>query len=261
MPVHVVVLTLLAGAFMIHQLVRGIRKAYISSRPYKDIPIINLPGKTAKESWIYHGNETIKLGLRTCKEETIFQIMTGTGPKLIIPKRFAEEISRNKSLSFGENFRIDYMADFPGFEGVKVGLNEGLLIRDTVVKKLTQSLGLITGDLVEEASDSVREALGNPAEWESVLIDEKVQLIIARLSSRVFLGKELCRNAQWLKIAEDYTVNMFIASQYLRVMPSLLRPMLHWFVPACRILRKQVRDARVLIGEEVKRREAAASKV
>ncbi|KAF2209112.1 hypothetical protein CERZMDRAFT_114226 [Cercospora zeae-maydis SCOH1-5] len=181
--------------------------------------------------------------------------MTGTGPKLVIRQQFAEEVAKNKNFSFGENFRIDYMAHYPGFQGIQVGLDKGILIHDTVAKKLTPMVSLIIGDLVDEAADAIKEAMKDDRQWQSVEIDEKVQWIIARVSSRIFLGKPLCRTTKWLQIAEKYTMNVFIGSAYLRAIPSLLRPLAHWFVPACRVLRKQVKDARSLIGDDVRDRE------
>ncbi|KAH9831044.1 Cytochrome-P450 [Teratosphaeria destructans] len=249
---------LLATILLLCYIAAKIYGLYTAAVPYPGIPLISLPGRTPKDSWIKNGNDTIRFGIATCTEDQTFQIMSGTGPKLIIRQHLAEEVARNKHLSFGENFRIDYMAHYPGFDGIHVGLNRGLLIRDTVIKKLTQSLALVTGDIVEEASACISDAFGENPEWESVELDAKVQLVIARLSSRVFLGKPLCRDSRWLQIAEAYTINVFIGSAYLRAMPGVLRPLLHWFVPACRTLRKQVRDARILIGDDVKRREAAA---
>jgi cytochrome P450 len=83
--------------------------------------------------------------------------------------------------------------------------------------------------------------------------------LVARLSSRVFLGKELCRNKRWLEIAKRYTVEAFVASFLMRMVPSLLRPVAYWFIPQCRFCRKAVRDAHQIIDPEVDRRVAAVN--
>ena len=84
--------------------------------------------------------------------------------------------------------------------------------------------------------------------------------IVARLSSRVFLGKELCRNKRWLEIAKSYTVNSFVGSFILRLFPAISRPVVHWFIPQIRALRKAIKDAHKLIDPEVERRKAKVRK-
>lgn len=257
---HIHIYALLAVGILLTFIGTKLYKIYYEQRPYPNIPLISLPGKTPTESWIKHGNETITLGLQTTKSNEPFQVMTGTGPKIVLRNRFAEEVGKNKHMSFADSVRIDFTADYPGFEGVRMGLN-GSLVRDTVVRKLTQSLGLVTEDLVEETTDGIHDLFGESTEWKTVELKAPVQKLVSRLSSRVFLGRPLCRNPRWLEIAADYTVHAFMASRDLRATPSLLRPIKHWFMPACKDLRKDLRDARALIGGEVASRDAAARAV
>lgn len=81
--------------------------------------------------------------------------------------------------------------------------------------------------------------------------------IIARISSRVFLGEELCRNEKWLEITKSYTINAMTAATGLRVYPTWFRNILHWFDPKCKEVREQAKLAAELIGNVHKRREQA----
>lgn len=258
---HISVYALLAVALLLTYTAIKTYNIYTKNRPYPDVPLIALPGKTPKDSWIKYGNETIKLGLETTADNQPFQIMTGTGPKIVLRNRYADEVARHKDLSFSENIRVDLMAHYPGFEGIAVGVSGSTLTRDTINRKLTQSLGLVTEDLVEEATDSIHDIFGESPEWRSTKIKADIQQMVSRLSSRVFLGKPLCRNQRWLDIAKDYTVHIFSAARDLRAMSSLVRPVKHWFVPNCQALRKDVKDAKALISGEVARRESAARAV
>lgn len=78
--------------------------------------------------------------------------------------------------------------------------------------------------------------------------------LVARLSSRVFLGSPLCRNEEWLQISKDYTVDSFMAAAILRLVPGLIRPVAYWFLPVCRRLRHEVAVSRRLIEPEVRKR-------
>lgn len=44
-----------------------------------------------------------------------------------------------------------------------------------------------------------------------VKIHEKLLDMVARLSSRVFLGAHVCRDQAWLKITQTYTIHQFAA--------------------------------------------------
>jgi cytochrome P450 len=72
---------------------------------------------------------------------------------------------------------------------------------------------------------------------------EHILQLVARLSSRVFLGEELCRDSRWLDITINYTVDAFMAAEELRLWNPLLRPFVHWFLPRCRRLRAQIKEA------------------
>lgn len=85
--------------------------------------------------------------------------------------------------------------------------------------------------------------------------------LIARLSARVFLPEPLCYNEDWLDISVNYTVDFFRGVFALRMIPPLLRPFAHWFLPQCRKARQHVETATRIIEPEIvarrKRREEA----
>ena len=84
-------------------------------------------------------------------------------------------------------------------------------------------------------------------DWQEITIKPRLLDIVARLSSRVFLGKELCRNEDWLRITKEYAVNVFIAAMNLRLYPRFSRKVVHWFLPKCRNLRAQFAEAQRVI--------------
>lgn len=96
-------------------------------------------------------------------------------------------------------------------------------------------------------------------EWCDITLREQVLQLVARLSSRVFLGDEGARNEAWLKITTEYTKTAYIAAYLLRLWPPALRPIVHWVLPPCRKLRSQVAEARrILVGVIEARRAAKA---
>ncbi|KAK6842934.1 ent-kaurene oxidase [Apiospora arundinis] len=224
-------------------------------RPLAGFPLAAIQGQSPKKSWLFHGPQTITEAL--AKYSGPFQVMSGTGPKIVLPNRFADEIRNNPSLNFQKAFLKDFFTEYEGFSPHRQGLTGDNLIQETVRVKLTQSLGLVTDDLVDETTESLRDIYGENPEWTTVVLKEGVTDLVARLASRVFLGKDICRNERWLQISKSYTVDSFIAAYIMRMAPTLLRPFVYWFVPYGRSIRRAVRDARQIIEPEVARRIAA----
>lgn len=227
-------------------------------RPLAGFSLIALDGKGPKSSWMWHGKDVINKGLETCSGA--FQVMTGTGPKIILPNRFADELKNHEFLNFDKAFAKDFFVEYPGFEPFAQGLQDTNLIQETVRVKLTQSLNLVTDDLVDETTASLHDIFGESPDWAAVNLTDAMLDLVARLSSRVFLGKDLCRNKEWLRIAKSYTVDSFIAALELRFTPSFLRPILYLVLPHCRKIRREVADANGLIISEVERRMERAKK-
>jgi hypothetical protein len=94
------------------------------------------------------------------------------------------------------------------------------------------------------------------AEWRELTLKSALLDIVARLSSRVFLGDQVCRNDEWLHITKEYTVNFFFAATELRLFPKPIRPYIYRVIPRCRKLMDQFNESQRIIWPVVlKRRE------
>lgn len=138
-----------------------------------------------------------------------------------------------------------------------MALTNDALVQNTVRVKLTQFLGLVTEDLVDETVATVSELFGHGLEWNTSPIRDVIATAVARISSRVFLGKDLCRNKRWLEISKTYAIDLFIVSFIMRACPPVLRPIAYWLIPQGRSIRKAVRDAHSIIDPEMQRRKGA----
>src|SRR2546423_3468363 len=143
------------AASLILVLIYIIHSTLTAERPYKEFPVIELSeeGLGPEESWFKQGQRTIQKGLETCTGP--FQVITGTGPKICVPNRFAEELKNRDELSLAGAFKKDFFGGYPGFEPFGGLFNENgndtSIIPEGVREKLTPSLGLITNDFVGEA--------------------------------------------------------------------------------------------------------------
>lgn len=77
---------------------------------------------------------------------------------------------------------------------------------------------------------------------------------IARLSSRVFLGEEICRNESWLAITSEYTIVSFVAAAKLRPFPSFIRPLVNLLDSDCRKAKAALAESRAIISPVIEQR-------
>ena len=252
--------------FLLGTVILALLYSYITGqRAYAGLPVVVSSRRgwqsyvPASISWARDAKEIQARGLE--EVDAPFQVRTGSGYKVIVPNRFAEELKAHPGLSFNEAFSKDFFPQYPGFDGMRQGLEDETFMQEVVRIKLTQSLGLVTEDLVDETNASLNSIYASvESEWQTRVLKPDILHLVARLSSRVFLGRELCRNEDWLRITKDYTVDTFVASAILRMIPGPVRPLAFWLIPTCTRLRGEVRDARRLIMSEVAARQAKAEK-
>ena len=72
----------------------------------------------------------------------------------------------------------------------------------------------------------------------------------------MFLGEELCRNKDWLRVTREYTVDGARAAEELRLWPAPLRSLVHWFLSSCARARADVKEARRILNGVIEKRRA-----
>ncbi|KIL86300.1 hypothetical protein FAVG1_10698 [Fusarium avenaceum] len=183
-----------------------------------------------------------------------FRIMGDVGEIFILPPNYAHEIRNHEQLSFTMAAFKWFYAHLPGFEGFREGTTESHIMKLVARHQLTHKLTSVTEPVSEECGLVLKEVYTDNPEWHDVVAKEANLQLMARISSRVFLGAEMCRNPQWLRITATYTVIAFRAVEELRLWPSVLRPVVQWFLPHCSEARALVQEARSLINPLLERR-------
>jgi cytochrome P450 len=91
-------------------------------------------------------------------------------------------------------------------------------------------------------------------EWHNVSVKDTIAHLIAKLSTRVFLGEELAHNADLEKVIVNYTHVGLEAIMELKKWSPILRPVVHWYIPQVQASRQMVKHARELLRPEQERR-------
>ncbi|TEA17296.1 Cytochrome P450 monooygenase 1 [Colletotrichum sidae] len=186
-----------------------------------------------------------------------FRIL-GPGKLLtVLPPTYADEIRNDKRLDFSKVVAQFMSHEIPGFEEFASGLKDLPVVLDMCKYKLTRELASVLEPLPHECELAIEDILNVPhgREWQRVAIKGRLNLLVARISARVLLGEDLCRNPAWLEIAVSHITTGFMAALSLRMFPAFARPFVHRFLPPCRKLRSQVRQARDLIRPVIEKRQ------
>ncbi|KAF4986405.1 hypothetical protein FDECE_15978 [Fusarium decemcellulare] len=100
---------------------------------------------------------------------------------------------------------------------------------DVVRKSLTQNLPRIIGDLAAETRFALGRELGNSKGWQQSQVFHTATQMVTRISNRMMVGLELCRNEEYLLYSATYTKATFDAAAMLRNVPGPLKSLVMYF--------------------------------
>ncbi|CAP96442.1 Fumitremorgin C monooxygenase [Penicillium chrysogenum] len=198
----------------------------------------------AKREFESNAEKLIKDALR--KGLTAFQLVTNMGTYLILADQYAEELRNDKRLSAYDALNDVILLELPGLETMFQGSLHNH-VSPTAIHAMNRELVHLTRALSDEANHRLQTQWTDSSEWHTVSIHDTVLALVAQMTTRAFVGAELCRNAEWLDIAINFTINRAIAVQAVQAWPWILQPVVHWFLPTCKAVRRQIQRARTIL--------------
>ncbi|KAF5713247.1 ent-kaurene oxidase [Fusarium mundagurra] len=201
--------------------------------------------------FVWEGGSIISQGYNKFKV-SIFQVRKLGTDIVIIPPNYIDEVrklSQDKTRSV-EPFINDFAGDYT--RGM-VFLQSDLQNR-VIQQRLTPKLVSLTKVMKEELDYALTKEMPDMKddEWVEVDIASIMVRLISRISARVFLGPEHCRNQEWLTTTAEYSESLFITGFILRVVPHILRPFVAPLLPSYRTLLRNVSSGRRVIGDIIR---------
>lgn len=202
------------------------------------LPVVNPPG--AFEPTIKKQFEFVSRGVHFLTEgrrrfaHKPFLLVSNVGPMAILPVEASTEIRNHPALNFRKAFSENVPRIVRSFGDFRLIDHPNEILQNVIKKHLTKRLNTVTEPLAQETSFAVAKIFGDNSEWTEMLIYPAALELIARLSSRVFLGPALCRNEEWLEITQNFTVTQNLALNIMRIFPYYLRPLVFYLEPNCR---------------------------
>ncbi|KAL6231351.1 cytochrome P450 [Aspergillus navahoensis] len=139
-------------------------------------------------------------------------------PQIILPPKYIRWIiSQPESV-----LSIDPIHnEFHAF--VRDGLVGDHLVQEVLRRELAGHLVHLTREMNEEIVDSIDSVLGMSKEWKTVPLRDSMRIIIARISNRLFVGKELCRNEDFIRNAVGLGMAVMPQTLVQDILPQLLK--------------------------------------
>ncbi|KIM94116.1 hypothetical protein OIDMADRAFT_136378 [Oidiodendron maius Zn] len=156
-------------------------------------------------------------------------IIADMGVITILPIEMTNEIRNDKRFNLAAIHENLFHSSLSGFEAFRVG-DDISIVKDVIYRDLTKLLPKVTEPLAEESALALVDIFTDTPEWHDIHLKNSILRLLARTSSRVFLGTELCRNEEWLNVTRGYATNAFMAMEALRMWPKPLRPIANMFL-------------------------------
>ncbi|GAP87065.1 putative cytochrome p450 [Rosellinia necatrix] len=235
--------------------------AWATSNPsLKKLPHINYSGlfsdSRAQLEFRYSARTMLQKARKQYPNKP-YRMTTEFGEVVMLQSESMDDIRNSPHLSFMGTVAQERICEIPGFEPLAALGESGDLVLLIARKQLTKLLAQVTSPLSEEIALGVSINMGESTEWREIMLMPAIRDVTARMSSRVFVGKELARNEDFLEIVKGYTVHTMAAMIKLSRYPVNIRPYIGWLFPECRRVRDYYSRTQKLIDPVVKKREEA----
>ncbi|KAJ7202453.1 cytochrome P450 [Mycena rebaudengoi] len=115
------------------------------------------------------------------------------------------------------------------------------VIRSTLTRNLGRCFPEVR-DEIGAAFDDILSLEGN--QWKGVSALSAIMDIVCRTSNRLFVGLPLCRDPEWMKLNIQFTIDVAVAGQIIRMFPPFLRPI---FAPLISSRKRNLRKAEKML--------------
>ncbi|KAI1760692.1 cytochrome P450 [Hypoxylon sp. FL1150] len=230
-----------------------------STNAIKGLPEINPTGffssVAAKKFFTASGLSLITQARRLYPGQA-FRVMTQMGERVILPYELIEEVRNQRRLHFGSALVDDgtFMGIVPGFQPLSI-LNRDNIFQAVTIRHLTKVPAAMSRSLCDEADFIIPKVIGDSSDWHEMALSPAIHEITTKVATRVFLGKEFCRNDDWIRVTEGYTHSWAMGSSELHLWPRPLLMLVQYALPWCKSAIAQATEARQMLAPVIAERQ------
>ncbi|KAK1580740.1 cytochrome P450 [Colletotrichum navitas] len=199
-----------------------------------------------------HQSKELMLKGKAVFGDSPFRMHTEWGEVVVLPPPLMQELRSDPRLDFAESAADDTHSYIPGFDP----FHANLAMPSIITKYLTKALTKLTKPISEEATLVLRHVFTDSTDWRQITPRNDIIRIVSRLSSRVFMGEEICRDEEWVRVSGHYSSTAFMVGWGVGQWPRWARPIVHWFLPSCWYVRRLLAECRSTLKPHLERRNA-----
>ncbi|KAJ4405924.1 hypothetical protein N0V82_010224 [Gnomoniopsis sp. IMI 355080] len=179
-----------------------------------------------------------------------YRMHTDIGEVIMLPGERVQELRNHPALEFMDAANDDAHGYLPGFEPFHIDERTVRVVNNY----LTKALNKLTVPLSNEAATALRYLLTDSPEWHEVSALSTIARTVSRMSTRIFIGEEMCSNDEWVNSVAEYSRSAFACIPELQMWPAFTRRIVHWFLPSAKLVRKNLEPCRKILQPVVAQR-------
>ena len=185
-----------------------------------------------------------------------FYVPSPLGERLMIPEKYVEELKTapKEEVDFMGGFFEMFQHNFTG-----IGSRSTLHPR-TAKQQLNQHMNEVLDPIAEEIRLTFEEKIPLSDDYVDVPMAAIILESVARASNRMFGGKVLSKNKEWVRTTIEYADAGFMAALKIKRYPYYLRYLVAPFVPEIQQIKRHHELARKVIVPIIHERERQSSK-
>ncbi|KAL2797321.1 cytochrome P450 [Aspergillus keveii] len=139
-------------------------------------------------------------------------------PQIVLPPKYVRWIATQPDTVLSMDPINDEFHYF-----LRDGLVGDLLLNEALRRKLSQYLPELIAEMSEEIVLAVDKVLGSEEEWRALPLRDTMRTIAARVSNRLFVGTELCRNEDYVRHAVGLGMAVMPQTLVQDLLPRVLK--------------------------------------
>ncbi|KAK7744846.1 hypothetical protein SLS53_003079 [Cytospora paraplurivora] len=234
--------------------------AHWSTTSGQKIPVLNskrpfeLTTDRTRREYDMHSWELLHKGNEEYPDQPFRVLSSELQDITVLPPRYVNEIKNDHRFSFTAIVTTAFHENLPGFRAMTVFDQPNRIIQVLAQQDITRAIPRLTRPLSREADAALRDSITDSTVWHDMVAKGFVLNLIARLSTLVFMGGDMCQDKDWIDICVNYTVMLVLARKDLTTWPRWLRPLANLYLPRCRALQALEAKARHIIDAQLERR-------
>ncbi|KAK2606336.1 hypothetical protein QQS21_003267 [Conoideocrella luteorostrata] len=189
-------------------------------------------------------------------KDSIFRVCRNDGDRFIVPNKFVDELRYlpEETLSATMAHAVNFFGEYTSINMIHKG---DMSNTQASIHKLTPMLGRLSETMKDELDFALQQEIPKcEGEWVKVQIYDIMLRLISRISGRIFVGLQACRNETWLAASRDFTEHFFTIAMILRLVPRFLHPLIVRLLPQYWRLYNNIETARQILSPIIRERRA-----